>query len=111
MTAEELVSLGLRPSKAKEWAGTYTWTFEDGKATTRAEGIAPYYCEGTYSVVEDMVRFTYTPESQDCAGNTDYMRWRLDDDGLHLQLADTQGNAPFFENKVYLEAKPWQKVD
>lgn len=38
------------------------------------------------------------------------MKWRLSDDGLHLQLVDIK-NAPFFENKAYLEAKPWQKID
>lgn len=109
LTQDDLLGQGLLQAKAAEWTGTYTWTFQDGKATTRAEGIAPYTCEATYAVVGDVVRFTYNAGS-DCEDEIDDMKWRLDDDGLHLHLVDIT-NAPFFENKAYLEAKPWQRVD
>lgn len=109
LTQDDLLGQGLLQAKAAEWVGTYPWTFQDGKATTRAEGIAPYTCEATYAIVEDIVRFTYSTGS-DCENEIDDMKWRLDDDGLHLHLVDIT-NAPFFENKVYLEAKPWQKIN
>jgi len=109
LTQENIIDQGVLRSKAAEWAGTFTWTFQDGKATTRFEGIEPYDCEATYAVVEDMVRFTYSTGS-DCEDEIDDMKWRLEDDGLHLHLVDIT-NAPFVENKAYLEAKPWRKID
>lgn len=109
LTVDELMEMGLLRSKAADFAGLHTWTFEDGQATWRIEQEMPGSCEATYEVVEDFVRFTYTSGS-DCADEVDDIQWRLEDDGLHLHLVDITG-APFAENKAYLEAKPWQKVE
>jgi TRAP-type transport system periplasmic protein len=109
LTVEDLIAMDMLRSNAEEWVGLITWTFQDGKATTSLEGILPYTCEATYRVVEDFVRFTYTSGS-DCKDEVDDVQWRLDEDGLHLHLVDIK-NAGFAENKAYLEAKPWQKIE
>ncbi len=109
LTVEDIMEMGLLRSNAESSAGLFTWTFQDGKATTSFEGIPPYKCEATYAVVEDFVRFTYT-SGTDCDGEIDDMQWRLDDDGLHLHLVAIK-NAPFDGNRAYLEAKPWQKIE
>jgi TRAP-type C4-dicarboxylate transport system substrate-binding protein/beta-lactamase regulating signal transducer with metallopeptidase domain len=112
LTVEDIVRMGMLRSNAEEWVGLFTWTFQDGKATTSFEGIPPYQCKATYAVVEDFVRFTYTSDSQACGNGheVDDIRWRLEDDGLHLHLVAIT-IAPFLENKAYLEAKPWQKIE
>ena len=66
-----------------------------------------FQCQAKYTVVEDFVRFTYY--DVDCPGEFDDVQWRLDDDGLHVQLLAIQ-NGSFAELKAMYEAKPWQKV-
>lgn len=111
LTADDLVKMGLLRAKAEEGAGLVTWTFEDGQAMlSSVNGPAPFTCTPTYAVVEDFVRFTYTGNIEGCGNGYDDIQWRLEDDGLHLHLVDITG-APFAENKAYLEAKPWQKVE
>ena len=113
LTAQDVEAMGVMGSKASDWAGIYTWVFQNGKGTFLVSGPIEQTnsggCETNYAVVEDFVRFTYTTGSG-CDGEVDDIQWRLEDDGLHLHLVDIKG-AAFVENRAYLEAKPWQMVE
>ncbi len=110
LTQEDIIGQGVLQSRSLDWAGVHTWTFQDGKATYHFQGQDESFgCEATHQVVEDVVRVTYTSGS-DCEGEVDDIQWRLEDDGLNLHLIDITG-APFVENKAYLEAKPWRKIE
>jgi TRAP-type C4-dicarboxylate transport system substrate-binding protein/beta-lactamase regulating signal transducer with metallopeptidase domain len=111
LTEADLLAKNLLKGIAAEFVGVITWTFQDGKAILQLDNSgADGYCEATYAVVEDFVRFTYTNDSKDCEDEIDDIQWRLGDDGLHLHLVAIQ-NSPFPQNRAYLEAKPWQKVE
>ena len=110
LSEDDVVRMGVLKSNAPEWAGTWTWTFQDGKAHLKAEVDITIECDGTYKVVKDFVRINYS-DSKDCSDQeVDDIQWRLDADGLHFHVIAIT-NAPFTENKAYLEAKPWQKVE
>lgn len=111
LTTDDIVRMGVLKSKAFTWAGVYTWTFQNGRAQTQYRGTAgtDYSCQGDVTLVEDVVRITYT-SGLACQDEVDDLQWRLDAAGLHLHLVAIK-NAPFVENKAYLEAKPWQKVE
>ena len=110
LSEDDIVKMGVLKANAPEWAGTWTWTFQDGKAHLKAEVDITFECDGNYTVVKDFVRINYN-DSKDCsAQEVDDIQWRLDNDGLHLHLIAIT-YAPFTENKAYLEAKPWQKVE
>jgi TRAP-type C4-dicarboxylate transport system substrate-binding protein/beta-lactamase regulating signal transducer with metallopeptidase domain len=107
LTAEDLEAVGLPQSSAVDWASKQTLTLLDGEGIwffQRPDGNI--YCKNTYAVVDDVVRFDY---AADCTGQVHDMQWRLEDDGLHLQLVDSQ-NAPEAQFKASLAAKPWQKI-
>jgi lysophospholipase L1-like esterase len=90
------------------WQRVFTWTFGDGRATisvSYADG-GSVSCSAQMQPVGDLVRLTY---AGDCGGEVDSIRWALEDDGLHLTLVGT--NAPFEDNRAYLEAEPWQPVE
>ena len=107
--SDDSVGLGVLKSKAADWAGTYTWTFQDGKAILDFQGpLGTFSCQADLASVGNVVKFTYTSGS-DCENEVDDVQWRLDEDGLHLQLMAIK-NAPFVENKAVYEAKRWQKV-
>jgi hypothetical protein len=97
-------------SEAVTWAGTYTWTFKDGKAQIDYTGTAgtDFRCEADLVGTDDVVKITYSSGSA-CDGEVDDIQWRLDQDGLHLQLLAIT-NAPLVENKAYYEAKSWQRI-
>jgi TRAP-type C4-dicarboxylate transport system substrate-binding protein/beta-lactamase regulating signal transducer with metallopeptidase domain len=109
LNEEDLVTKGLPRYEAQAIAGVTNWEFQDGQFTQNMLINSPQAgtCTGTYAVVEDFVRFTYT---SGCEGEVDDIQWRLDNDGLHLHLVAIQ-NAPFRVNKFYYEANPWQKVE
>ncbi len=110
LSEDDIVRMGVLKSNAPEWAGTWTWMFQDGKAHLKAEVDITVECDGTYTVVKDFVRINYY-DSKDCsAQEVDDIQWRLEEDGLHLHLVAIT-YAPFTENKAYLEAKPWQKIE
>jgi len=110
LSEDDIVKMGVLKSNAPEWAGTWTWTFQDGKAHLKAEVDITIECDSTYTVVKDFVRINYS-DSKDCsAQEVDDIQWRLDADGLHFHLVAIT-HAPFTENKAYLEAKPWQKIE
>ena len=110
LTTDDIVQMGVSRSKAVTWAGTYTWTFQDGKAEIDYRGTAgtDFSCQADVDLVEDVVQVTYSSGS-DCKDEVDDLQWRLDAAGLHLHLVAIK-NAPFVENKAYIEAKPWQKI-
>jgi len=110
LTTEDIMQMGVRRSIAMTWAGTYIWTFEDGKAALDYRGTAgtDFSCQADLTIVEDTVQVIYSSGSA-CEDETDTIQWRLDDDGLHLHLVEIV-NAPFTENRAYLEAKPWQLI-
>jgi len=109
VTVDELVKLGESLSIAKDWYGTYHATFKDGNFTVLGQddsgnGVT---CPGTYKVVGDVVRLTYTGE---CAPEVDDLQWRLDDQGmLHVHLVSAQG-IDLGAVTMMWEAKPWQNV-
>jgi len=107
LSVADLVAVGgVMESSVRENAGVHTFTFQDGKFTWTLQGNSPGSCEGTYSLVGDIVRLTATGG---CAPEVDDIQWRLDDEGLHLHLVAIQ-NAPFEIIKASLEAKPYQKI-
>ena len=99
-------------SVAKDWAGTYTLTFKDGKFLNVWQGEQGQtgHCQANYEVVGDIVRFTFYTDANDCPNEVDDIQWRLDSDGLHLHLVAIK-NSQFNENKAMYEARPWQKVE
>jgi TRAP-type C4-dicarboxylate transport system substrate-binding protein len=109
LNEEDLVAKGLPRGEAQAIAGVTNWEFQDGKFTQNMLINSPRAgtCTGTYAVVEDFVRFTYT---SGCDGEVDDVQWRLDEDGLHLHLVAIQ-NAPFRVNKFYYEANPWKNIE
>ena len=112
VTSDDFLRMGVNRSAAAEWVGTYTWTFQDGKAQIDFQGSARNWtCYADYAVVGEVVRFTYVASGicSELPVEVDDIQWRLDEDGLHLHLVAIK-NAPFVENKAYLEAKPWQKI-
>lgn len=109
LSIEDVVAMGVQRSKAPEWAGVYTWTFQDGRAAFHSQVDITFDCEATYEVVDDFVRLTYSNSSENCANEVDDIQWRLDEDGLHFHVVDIKG-APFVENKAVYEAKPWQQA-
>jgi hypothetical protein len=105
--------MGVVRSWGPVWVlkGTYTFEFQDGKG--RLLYSAPFSelvdsCEMYYELVGDISRFVYT-SGESCLGIIEFHRWRLDDEGLHLDMLDIT-NAPFYENRAVYEAKPWQKI-
>lgn len=123
LTAEDIVRMGVSNAEAANWVGSYAWKFQDGKATLLVGGAIEQTnsggCEANTSVVENVVRFIYT-EGSGCGGEVDDIQWRLDGDGLHLQLVDINGylrlsevklHSNFLRNRAYLGAKPWQKIE
>lgn len=112
LSADDLVRMGDLKSVAQDWAGQYTLTLKDGKSLGEYHGANGFYgkCQANYEVVGDIVRFTYYTNADECPNEVDDMQWRLDEDGLHIHLVAIK-NAGFIENKAYLGAKPWQKVE
>ena len=110
LTDEDVVRMGVIQSDVGDWAGRWTWTFQDGNAHLLGEVEVgdPIPCKATYEVVGDIVRLTYF-DSENCYGEIDDIQWRLDDDGLHLHLVAIE-NSHYVENKAVYEAKPWQKI-
>jgi Tol biopolymer transport system component len=106
---EDFVAMGVSSSDAAGWDGVSTFTFQDGKFDYLHRGNPSYECEGTYEVVEDFVRITYSAPGN-CSGVVEDLQWRLDEDRLHFHLIATQ-NVPFDLDKAGYEAKPWQKVE
>lgn len=90
-------------------SGTYTWTFEDGRAIIAldADDGSGVHCEADLAPLDDGFRLTY--DDGECGGEVDDVRWELEDDGLHLFLITT--NAPFDQQKAYLETETWQSLD
>jgi TRAP-type C4-dicarboxylate transport system substrate-binding protein len=85
-TPEDFLALGFVPSYAALLGGVYTWTFQDGKATFQSKTQDSVAFTADYAVVGDAVRFNFTsgPFGQDSGD----MRWRLDDDGLHMHVVE-----------------------
>lgn len=108
LTQADLIVAGLPKEKTSELIGMAALTFQDGKFTSQSQidGNHPGSCEGNYALVEGVVRMTFGGL---CTGEVD-VQWRLEDDGIHFHLIAVK-NEPFLVNKVYLEAKPWQKVE
>lgn len=110
-TAEDLAGSemplrqGLGIDKKSDWEGVYTFTLQDGKVIWQKPGYI--YCKGSYELVEDVVRFSYA--LNDCDRQVDDMQWRLDNDGLHLQLVGLK-NYYSDINAVLFGTKPWQKM-
>ena len=111
LSTEDFVRMGLLQSVAEnDWAGLYTLTFQDGnyQMVWKSNHDFSAKCQATYEVVGDVVRLTYYTDTDECEGAVEDIQWRLDDDGLHIHLVDTNGM--FTEIKAFWEAKPWQKI-
>jgi TRAP-type C4-dicarboxylate transport system substrate-binding protein len=112
LTSEDVIKLGVSQANAPDWSGIFTHTFQDGVFHTTWEGTEGQAagktgsCDGTYEVVEDFVRITL---SQECGGEVDDIKWRLDEDGLHF-LCIAVENGMSVEVKALFNAKPYQKI-
>jgi hypothetical protein len=115
LTPEEFVQRGVsRYVAEEEWAGVYTWTFQDGKAQLDFVGpikTGTFTCLAEYAAVDGVVRLTFASSvlAGPCAGALDEVQWRLDDDGLHFHLV-ASSRGPFVEIQTTYEAKPFQKI-
>ena len=115
LTPEDFVQMGvLRYVAEEEWAGVYTWKFQDSKAQLDFEGTAKtgtFTCLIEYAAVGDVVSFTFTTSvpSGTCDGAVDDVQWRLEDDGLHFHLVASSGG-PFRAIQTTYEAKPFQEI-
>jgi TRAP-type transport system periplasmic protein len=109
LTEEEVVAKGLPRAEAKYIVGVTNFEFQDGKVTINMQINTPraISCMGTYAVVEDFLRFTWTDP---CNSASEDVQWRLGDDGIHFHVIAIK-NEPFLLNKVYYEANPWQKIE
>jgi TRAP-type transport system periplasmic protein len=108
LTVEDFMGMGVMRPSARDWAGVYTLTLQDGQAVIEVVwpgGGSQRHGEVTYAVVEDFVRFAGAGSNV-----VEDLRWRLEEDGLHFHVVATR-NAPFIETKALYEAKPWQKID
>jgi len=111
ISTDDFVRMGLLQSVAEsDWAGLYTLTFQDYnyQMVWQSNHDFSAKCQATYEVFEDVVRLTYYTDTDECEGAVEDIQWRLDDDGLHIHLVDTNGM--FIEAKAFWEAKPWQKI-
>ena len=115
LTPQDFVQNGVsRYVAEEEWAGVYTWTFQDGKAQLDfLEPIetATFTCLAEYVAVGGVVSFIFHSSilAGPCAGALDDVQWRLDDDGLYFHLV-ASNRGPFVEIKTTYEAKPFQKI-
>jgi hypothetical protein len=115
LTPEDFVQRGvLRYVAEEDWAGVYTWNFQDGKAQLDFEGTiktGAFTCKAEYAAVGDVVRFAFTTSvpSGTCDGIVDEVQWRLEDDGLHFHLVATSDN-PFVEIQTTYDAKSFQQI-
>ncbi|MFN8494630.1 MAG: hypothetical protein U0350_43920 [Caldilineaceae bacterium] len=111
LTVDELVKAGMLRSATPDWAGLYTFTFQDGKfqGLWLGEQGQKGECGGTYAVVDNFVRMTRTPITADCPREVDDIQWRLDKDGLHVHLLATP-YGQLIEGQMMFDTKPWQKV-
>jgi hypothetical protein len=115
LTPEEFVQMGVsRYVAEEEWAGVYTWTFQDGKAQLDFKGpikIGTFTCLAEYAAADGVVSFTFTSSvpSGACVGALDHVQWRLNDDGLHFHLV-ASSHGPFVERQTTYEAKPFQNI-
>ncbi len=107
VSAGELIAAGAPDTR---FAGTETWTFDDGMGTWRDDfphgGFSE--CRATYAVVGDVVWFSYT-SGTDCTGVVDDIRWILDEAGLHVTLVATQYGEPG-EDAALWGTHPWTMV-
>jgi TRAP-type C4-dicarboxylate transport system substrate-binding protein len=114
LSNDDVIGMGVSKTNAPDWSGIFTSTFQDGDYSGLWEGTEgraagqTASCKGTYEVVDNFVRITYT-EKDACEGETDDIQWRLDDEGLHFHLVANQ-NGPFVELRAVYEAMPYQKV-
>jgi hypothetical protein len=115
LTPEAFVQMGVsRYVAEEEWAGVYTWTFQDGKAQLDFEGpikTGTFTCLAEYAAADSVVGFTFTSSgpSGACAGALDHVQWRLNDDGLHFHLV-ASSRGPFVERQTTYEAKPFRNI-
>ena len=115
LTPEDFVQNGvLRYVAEEEWAGVYTWTFQDGNAQLDFLGpieSATFTCLAEYAAVGGVVSFTFHPSilAGPCAGALDEVQWRLDDDGLHFHLV-ASSRGPLVELRTTYEARPFQQI-
>jgi len=111
LTVDELVKEGMLRSATPDWAGLYTFTFQDGKfmLVWLGEQGQKGECGGTYAVVDNFVRMTRTPITADCPREVDDIQWRLDQDGLHVHLLATP-YGQLLEGQMMFDTKPWQKM-
>jgi hypothetical protein len=60
LTMEDVVTKGVRPSKAAEWAGLFFFEFQDGRGMFRGEYLNGFIaqCPFNYEAVEDFFRNT-----------------------------------------------------
>jgi len=111
LTFGGLVQSGMLRSTTPDWAGLYTFTFQDGKfmLVWLGEQGQKGECGGTYAVVDNFVRMARTPITADCPREVDDIQWRLDKDGLHVHLLATPYSG-LIEGQMMFDTKPWQKV-
>lgn len=115
LTPEDFLQKGVpRHVAEEEWAGVYTWRFQDGNAQLDFLGsieTATFTCLAEYAAVGGIVSFTFHPSilAGPCAGARDDVQWRLEEDGLHFHLV-ASSCAPLVEIRTTYEAKPFQQI-
>jgi TRAP-type C4-dicarboxylate transport system substrate-binding protein len=110
LSADDFIRMGMaKPIAESTWAGTYSWTFQDGKGQLDYKGPGgDFICLANMEFVDNIARISYY-NGDACAGSVEDINWRLDADGLHLHLVTAQ-NEDFRNNRAQYEAKLWQKI-
>lgn len=110
LTSAELVAAGWPADVTPP--GTYTWTFEDGRATIQFDGDdgSGAYCEADMVLMDGSTfRLDYDPAGGDCGAEVDQISWTLGDDGLHLIVVSS--TAPLDQQRAYLQTEAWRPAE
>jgi TRAP-type C4-dicarboxylate transport system substrate-binding protein len=107
-THEELVALGAPEQDAQNAAGTFTFTFQDGRFELRHDHAsgAVFGCDGEYTVSDDQVVVNLEPGG-DCGPGGEFLRATFELSADNLRFTDMAGIP---SDIILFETEPWTKI-
>jgi TRAP-type transport system periplasmic protein len=107
-TYEELVALGAPEQDAQNAAGTFTFTFEDGRFELSHDHVSGqiYGCDGSYTVSGDHVVVSYKPGG-DCGPGGEFFNATFEPSPDSLTFVDMQA---YPADIILFETEPWTKI-
>jgi len=110
LTEEHLLDIGMPAQDAKNAAGTFTFTFDDG--TFALDGVGPTgvtgHCDGGYTVDVDRVTITVRPGG-DCGPGGLFFSARFTVDDASLTL--TEIDAPYASDALLFSDYAWTRIE